>query len=159
MLDNIDQQLLEIEKFQSTSKEEIEQFRIKFNGKKGILNDLFAHFKEVPNEQKKEFGQKINAVKQAFNTKMEILKVEDTSSKIINKEDLTKATFIMFSWMQVFTASAFAFSHGSNDIANAVGPFAAIMDALGLDLTDDSLKGTPNRVAKMFVKEIFGGKK
>jgi GTP cyclohydrolase I len=32
-----------------------------------------------------------------------------------------------------------------------------IMDTLGLDLTDDSLKGTPNRVAKMFVKEIFGG--
>src|SRR6056297_1801403 len=32
-----------------------------------------------------------------------------------------------------------------------------IMDTLGLDLTDDSLKGTPKRVAKMFVKEIFGG--
>lgn len=32
-----------------------------------------------------------------------------------------------------------------------------IMDTLGLDLSDDSLKGTPNRVAKMFVKEIFGG--
>ncbi|MBO1529901.1 inorganic phosphate transporter [Psychrobacter sp. F1192] len=47
-----------------------------------------------------------------------------------HKEDLTKATFILFSWMQVFTASAFAFSHGSNDIANAVGPFAAIMDVI-----------------------------
>ena len=35
--------------------------------------------------------------------------------------------------------------------------FAEIMDALGLDLTDDSLKGTPKRVAKMYVKEIFGG--
>lgn len=32
-----------------------------------------------------------------------------------------------------------------------------IMQTLGLDLTDDSLKGTPNRVAKMFVNEIFGG--
>ena len=32
-----------------------------------------------------------------------------------------------------------------------------IMETLGLDLTDDSLKGTPNRVAKMFVKELFGG--
>ena len=32
-----------------------------------------------------------------------------------------------------------------------------IMETLGLDLTDDSLKGTPNRVAKMFVQEIFGG--
>jgi GTP cyclohydrolase I len=32
-----------------------------------------------------------------------------------------------------------------------------ILNTLGLDLTDDSLKGTPNRVAKMFVQEIFGG--
>lgn len=35
--------------------------------------------------------------------------------------------------------------------------FLQIMDILGLDLTDDSLKGTPYRVAKMYVKEIFGG--
>ena len=35
--------------------------------------------------------------------------------------------------------------------------FAGIMDELGLDLTDDSLKGTPYRVAKMYVKELFGG--
>ena len=32
-----------------------------------------------------------------------------------------------------------------------------IMETLGLDLTDDSLNGTPNRVAKMFINEIFGG--
>ena len=47
-----------------------------------------------------------------------------------HKEALGKATFVMFSWMQVFTACAFAFSHGSNDIANAVGPFVAIMDVM-----------------------------
>jgi len=35
--------------------------------------------------------------------------------------------------------------------------FAEIMHTLGLDLNDDSLKGTPRRVAKMFVQEIFGG--
>jgi GTP cyclohydrolase I len=35
--------------------------------------------------------------------------------------------------------------------------FTAIMETLGLDLTDDSLKGTPSRVAKMFVQEIFSG--
>lgn len=37
------------------------------------------------------------------------------------------------------------------------GHFAEIMDILGLDLNDDSLKGTPNRVAKMYVEEIFSG--
>lgn len=35
--------------------------------------------------------------------------------------------------------------------------FADIMHTLGLDLEDDSLRGTPKRVAKMYVKEIFGG--
>ncbi len=35
--------------------------------------------------------------------------------------------------------------------------FAQIMDVMGLDLTDDSLKGTPNRVAKMYIEEIFSG--
>jgi GTP cyclohydrolase I len=35
--------------------------------------------------------------------------------------------------------------------------FAEIMETLGLDLKDDSLKGTPERVAKMYVKEIFSG--
>ena len=44
--------------------------------------------------------------------------------------NLDRATFIMFSWLQVFTACCFAFSHGSNNIANAIGPFAAIMDVL-----------------------------
>jgi GTP cyclohydrolase I len=37
------------------------------------------------------------------------------------------------------------------------GHFREIMLTLGLDLNDDSLKGTPNRVAKMYVKEIFSG--
>jgi GTP cyclohydrolase I len=37
--------------------------------------------------------------------------------------------------------------------------FSEIMDTMGLDLTDDSLKGTPNRVAKMYINEIFSGLK
>ncbi|WP_167141871.1 inorganic phosphate transporter [Canibacter zhoujuaniae] len=48
----------------------------------------------------------------------------------LKDKNLSRATFILFSWMQVFTAAAFAFSHGSNDIANAIGPFAAVLDVL-----------------------------
>ena len=51
-------------------------------------------------------------------------------AKTLRKQTVPRATYILFSWMQVFTASAFAFSHGSNDIANAVGPFAAVLDVL-----------------------------
>src|SRR6478672_13007351 len=42
-------------------------------------------------------------------------------------------------------------------IAQIAYHFKNIMDVLGLDLTDDSLQGTPHRVAKMYVKEIFRG--
>lgn len=51
-------------------------------------------------------------------------------AKTLKNKSLEKSTFLMFSWMQVFTASGFAFSHGSNDIANAIGPFAAVLDVL-----------------------------
>lgn len=51
-----------------------------------------------------------------------------------------------------------AFDLSNEDkIERIKGHVTAILDTLGLDLTDDSLKGTPNRVAKMFVNEIFGG--
>ncbi|MCF2573498.1 inorganic phosphate transporter [Brevibacterium sp. UCMA 11754] len=51
-------------------------------------------------------------------------------AKTLRKQTVPRATYVLFSWMQVFTASAFAFSHGSNDIANAIGPFAAVLDVL-----------------------------
>ncbi len=51
-------------------------------------------------------------------------------AKTLKGNSLDRSTFLMFSWMQVFTASGFAFSHGANDIANAIGPFAAIIDVL-----------------------------
>ena len=51
-------------------------------------------------------------------------------AKTLKRHDLDRSTFLLFSWMQVFTAAAFAFSHGSNDIANALGPFVAVLDVL-----------------------------
>ncbi|MCX2163490.1 MULTISPECIES: inorganic phosphate transporter [Corynebacterium] len=51
-------------------------------------------------------------------------------ARTMKNKSLDRSTFLLFSWMQVFTASAFAFSHGSNDIANAVGPFAAVVDVI-----------------------------
>ena len=51
-----------------------------------------------------------------------------------------------------------AFDMSDDDkIAKIQEHFTAIMETLGLDLTDDSLSQTPKRVAKMYVKEIFSG--
>jgi phenylalanyl-tRNA synthetase alpha chain len=80
MIDKIKQHIAEVEAFKTESAKEVETFRIKYLGKKGILNDFFASFKEVPNEQKKEFGQAVNALKNAAETKVTSLK-EDLESK------------------------------------------------------------------------------
>ena len=74
MIETIKEHLTEVEKFASTSKDEIETFRIKYLGKKGLLNDFFAEFKNVPNEQKKEFGQVINQLKTTATEKVNTLK-------------------------------------------------------------------------------------
>jgi phenylalanyl-tRNA synthetase alpha chain len=93
MLEKIDELLVEVQNFQSSAKDEIEQFRIRFTGKKGVLNDFYEFLKQVPNEQKKDAGQKINTLKQAVNGKIEELKTSTESSLIVEKEDLSRPAF------------------------------------------------------------------
>src|SRR6056297_326416 len=64
MEQKIKQLLEEAKRFEADSLEAVESFRIQFLGKKGHLNALFADFKSVPVEQKKEVGQHINELKQ-----------------------------------------------------------------------------------------------
>ena len=85
--------MVEVQNFQSSAKDEIEQFRIRFTGKKGVLNDFYEFLKQVPNEQKKDAGQKINTLKQAVNGKIEELKTSSESSLIVEKEDLSRPAF------------------------------------------------------------------
>ena len=54
----------ELEAISIKTKEEQENFRLRFLTKKGEINALFEEFKKVPNEKKKAFGQLINNVKQ-----------------------------------------------------------------------------------------------
>lgn len=74
MIENIKKHIAEVEAFVSDNQEEIENFRIKYLGKKGILNSFFAEFKNVPNEQKKEYGQVINQLKNSAQNKVDQLK-------------------------------------------------------------------------------------
>jgi len=71
MLEKVKQLLAEVNSFVAKDAEELEQFRIKFLGKKGLMNDLFADFKNVPNDQKKDFGQSLNELKQTIQQKLE----------------------------------------------------------------------------------------
>jgi len=74
MIDKINKYLEESKSFVADSLDEIESFRIKYLGKKGIVNDLFAEFKNVPRENKKEVGQKLNELKNALQEKINNLK-------------------------------------------------------------------------------------
>ncbi|MCK5171421.1 MAG: phenylalanine--tRNA ligase subunit alpha [Bacteroidales bacterium] len=81
MIEKINKYLEEAKEFVATSFEEIETFRIKFMGKKGIVNDLFLEFKNVPRENKKIVGQKLNELKVSIQEKINLLKesLEDKS--------------------------------------------------------------------------------
>ena len=92
MIEKIHKLIEEAEAFSTQSLKELEEFRIKFLGKKGLLNDLFASFKEVPNEQKKDFGQAINKLKSVAQEKVSSLKatLENTSSEASLFGDLSR---------------------------------------------------------------------
>ena len=92
MIEQILHNIKEIESFNSTSKEEIEKFRIKFLAKKGLINYYFSEFKNVENSRKKEYGLSINKLKISAQNKLNDLKSllssSATNSQLLN--DLTR---------------------------------------------------------------------
>ena len=74
MLDKITNLRQEIASLTASSAEEIEALRIKYLSKKGAVSALFNDFRTVPNEQKKEIGQKLNELKNEATEKINALK-------------------------------------------------------------------------------------
>jgi phenylalanyl-tRNA synthetase alpha chain len=74
MIKTIKEHIDKVTDFQGGTQEEVEAFRIEYLGKKGLLNQFFAEFKNVPNDQKKDFGQAINSLKIAAQEKVAQLK-------------------------------------------------------------------------------------
>ncbi len=92
MIDQIQKHIEEVKAFSSDQAEAIEAFRIKYLGKKGLLNEYFSEFKNVAPEDKKRFGQTINELKQAATEKVNALKtgLEDKAPKSRTYDDLTR---------------------------------------------------------------------
>jgi len=57
MIDKIKEHIARVNEFQTQSASEAEAFRIEYLGKKGLLNEFFAEFKNVPNDQKRILGR------------------------------------------------------------------------------------------------------
>lgn len=92
MLEKIDQLLDEVEGFAAQTKEQVEEYRIKWLSKKGEISALFDDFKNVPSDVKKDVGQKLNQLKNKAQEKINGLKesFEKHSSKDSGKQsDLT----------------------------------------------------------------------
>ena len=92
MIKHIYKYVEEVEAFEAQSLEEVEAFRIKFLGKKGVLTGFLAGFKEVPNEEKKDYGLAINKLKDAAHQKVNSLKtaLSDNANDIPLFGDLSR---------------------------------------------------------------------
>ncbi|MDG2397039.1 MAG: phenylalanine--tRNA ligase subunit alpha [Flavobacteriaceae bacterium] len=95
MIKKVKEHIKIVNDFKSKNIKEIENFRILYNGKKGILADFFKSFKEIPEKEKKQFGKIINELKNLVNLKLnsllEDLSQSNNSSKIYG--DLYRSGF------------------------------------------------------------------
>lgn len=94
MLEKIEILKREIEEVSVQSPEELENFRIKYLSKKGLVSVLFDEFRSVPNELKKELGMKLNVLKQVAQEKFNEIKhgLESTGDHV-SKDDLTRSPY------------------------------------------------------------------
>jgi phenylalanyl-tRNA synthetase alpha chain len=91
MKEKINQLLDDIKTLSIQSKDQLEDFRLKYLSKKGEISVLFDDFKQVIPEQRKEIGQLINTVKQLAQDKFNAVKESlDIQSLTITKDDYTK---------------------------------------------------------------------
>lgn len=94
MLEKIEQLIAEINNLKVQSAEELEALRLKYLSKKGAINDLMADFRNVPNEQKREIGQKLNELKNMAQDKINSLKEAFEAKKAVDeKPDLTRTAY------------------------------------------------------------------
>lgn len=96
MLEKIQSLLAEVETLQATNAEELENLRIKYLSKKGALNALMADFRDVPAEQKKEVGMRINELKTRAFDKINSIRAQlestDNDAEIDNL-DITRTAY------------------------------------------------------------------
>ncbi len=91
MEDKIKKDIQEIQDFKSDSIAEIEEFRIKFLGKKGLLNSYFVEFKSLDSTEKKNAGRLLNELKNLAQDKVEALKANiSKSSENIKINDISR---------------------------------------------------------------------
>lgn len=94
MLTKIEQLLAEVKNLEVHNADDIEALRLKYLSKKGAITALIADFRNVPAEQKKEVGMKINELKQTALERINALKEQfDTTDTDCDAIDLTRTPY------------------------------------------------------------------
>ena len=94
MIAKIEQLLQEVEALTASNAEELEALRIKYLSKKGAINELMADFRNVPAEQKKEVGIKVNELKNKAQEKINALKEQfENQDNGCDDLDLTRSAY------------------------------------------------------------------
>jgi phenylalanyl-tRNA synthetase alpha chain len=88
---NIEDLSLELSSVQLPDEQTLEQFRIRFLGSKNVLKDLYAAIKDIPNDQKRAYGQQVNALKERAEQVYHEAKAALTQTQSVGpEEDLTR---------------------------------------------------------------------
>ena len=87
MIEKINDLLAEVGTLTANDEKELEALRIKYLSKKGVMNELMTAFRDVPGDQKRELGQKLNTLKNALQDKINGLRLA-LSTKDNNHDDL-----------------------------------------------------------------------
>lgn len=103
MLEKINQLLEEVENFAASTKEQVEEYRIKWLSKKGEVSVLFDDFKNVPSELKKEVGQKLNQLKNKAQEKINELKETFEAQQEANTKQAVDLTMPAYPLLQAGT--------------------------------------------------------
>ena len=94
ILDRIEELLQEVSKLTASNTEEIEALRLKYLSKKGVINELMADFRNVPAEEKKTVGMKINELKQTTTERINSLKEQFAQTANIQTNiDLSRSPY------------------------------------------------------------------
>ena len=94
ILDRIEELLQEVSKLTASNAEEIEALRLKYLSKKGVINELMADFRNVPAEEKKTVGMKINELKQTTTERINSLKEQFAQTANIQTNiDLSRSPY------------------------------------------------------------------
>jgi phenylalanyl-tRNA synthetase alpha chain len=94
MISKINNLFSEISAFSAKNNEELESFRLRFLSKKGLIPELFEEFRNVPAQEKKEIGQRLNLLKEAAQEKYNSLKSDlQSTEKSFPDDDLTRPSY------------------------------------------------------------------